>query len=89
VIVRANDNHRLTGGELTREVLAWPFNLIDATGKLPRTGEDGESLTVENPLIEVPVGRNGRRLRKRRVALVAVDDLDDIAGFIRGAWHCS
>ena len=54
--------------------------MIETAGKLPRAGEDGPTLQVENPSIEVPLGRNRRRLRERRVALVAIDDLDDLVG---------
>jgi hypothetical protein len=80
VIVAPDDDHRLTVGQITREVLAWPFNLIETTGKLPRAGKNGSTLEVKNSLIEVPVGRDSRRLRKGVVALVAVDDLDELRG---------
>jgi hypothetical protein len=74
LVLPARDDDRFPGAELARDVTATVAHLVKAADDLPRAGEDGAALQVEDSGIDVPGGGDGRGAVERRVGGVALDD---------------
>ena len=81
VILSASDKDRLATRQFARNVIALRLQFLDPAGDLPRPGEDGVTLQVEDPRLGVPRRRDGMGPGERCISPIRVDDL------IERQWH--
>jgi nitrite reductase/ring-hydroxylating ferredoxin subunit len=74
-LVVAPHNHNRLAGNFGRNEISRFFQLIDTRGELPRTPKDRLQLKVEDALVCVPRGGNGRGFSERRPGFVSVNNL--------------
>lgn len=84
--VVANGNHGIAAAQFARYVLTGRAQLLDAASDLPRPGEHGAPLEVEDARVGVPRRGDRVRLGKGSVPPVRADDLVERPPHHRG--HC-
>ena len=75
VVLGSSDEDRLATRQLARNVIALRTQFLDPAGDLPRAGEDGVTLQVEDSRVGVPRRRDGVGPGERCIPPIRVDDL--------------
>ena len=75
VVLGSSDEDRLATRQLARNVIALRTQFLDPAGDLPRAGEDGVTLQVEDSRVGVPRRGDGVGPGERCISPIRVDDL--------------